>query len=504
MNLQTQKPPAPPHRLQLATLQQSRIERPSMDPREISVGQVHLGLGAFHRAHQAMYTQVAMSGAADPSWGICGVSSRSRGVVDALAEQDGLFTVQERSLAEESVRLCQSIRAWIPGAAEPERVLQTMAAATTSIVTVTVTERGYRRSGVSGELDVADPEVLADLGGRLPTTTVGQLARAIAQRCRQDSGPLTVISCDNLPSNGSVLGRLVRDFVERAPDMDPSVAPWLSANVSFPSTVVDRIVPATTQQDIARATSLVGLRDEATVVAEPYSSWIIQNRIVSDRPAWERAGALFVEDTEPYELMKLRMLNGAHSGLAYLGGLRGYEFIAEAVQDELIARFVRAMMVDEAARTIAVPDGIDAAAYADEVLRRFRNPALRHRTAQVGSDGSLKLPIRILSTMSELRRNGAVPRLTSLVVAAWLQFVVGGADEHGICLAVSDPAAEQLRQARNASDDTRALVGAVLRLAEVFPPSLAEDAVIAEQLEAGLDDLSNGGVAVAIGNALES
>ena len=451
-------------RLSLRTLVRAPpAMRPRLDPRGLRIGIVHLGVGAFHRAHQAVYTEDAGDG-----WGICGVSQRSRTVIEQLAPQDGLYTVLTRSASEVDARVIGAVREL--RFADASRI----ADPAVRVVTLTVTEKGYRHDPATGRLRLDDKGIQADLAGGAPRTVVGQLARSLAARMDADAGPLAVVSCDNLAHNGRMLAGLVGEFV--AVLRDERLAEWIAAQVSFPSTVVDRIVPATTLGDLAEARRLIGLDDFGAVVTEPFKQWVIEDEFPAGRPAWEQAGALLTADVTPYEVIKLRMLNGSHSALAYLGALAGCETIAEAM-----ARFgevPRRLMNDDVLPTVDVPGRFDIAAYQQQLLDRFANPALRHRTVQVAMDGSQKLPQRLLPTVRARRAAGAEPRWAALAVAAWMRWV---------CVApeLDDPMADRLRAAV-AGASPEQVVDRLLAIPEIFGADLREDAVVRDLL---VDDL---------------
>ncbi|MER7245410.1 mannitol dehydrogenase family protein [Kribbella sp. NPDC000426] len=437
---------------------------PAVDPRSLSVGIVHLGLGAFHRAHQAVVTEQAAVATGETRWGIAGVSQRSATVRDQLAPQDGLYSVLERGLGDPTVQVIGSIRDVLTAPEDPDAVVARIADPAVAVVTLTVTEKGYRATGTG--LDLDDPEIRADLTGRPPRTVVGQLAAGIARRAE----PLTIVSCDNLVANGPFLRKLVTDYFDALGKI-----PETFEATRFPASMVDRIVPATTEDDRAEAARLLGVRDEAVVVAEPFLQWVIENDFAGDRPAWERGGAVLTADVAPWEQAKLRMLNATHSMLAYLGALRGYETIAEAVRDEELSRLSRALMTDDVVPTLTPPDGLDLTAYGASVLERFANPALKHRTRQVAMDGSVKLPVRMLGTVRDRLAAGAEPRTISLAVAAWMVYVLRTPD-------LDDPQAARLKTAVAGTSDPAKLVDALLAVDSVFTPDLRDSAVFRDLL----------------------
>ncbi|MEO6996935.1 MAG: mannitol dehydrogenase family protein [Terracoccus sp.] len=460
-----------------------------------SVGIVHLGIGAFHRAHQAVFTEDAAVAAHDPGWGICGVTQRSRVVVEQLRPQDGLYTVLQRGQAEVTARVVGQVRDVLFAAEEGERLLRLMAAPETRIVTLTVTEKGYRRDE-HGSLDLTDDAVAHDLaragrGQAGSRSVVGQLVRGLQAREMFGAGPVTVLSCDNLAENGRVVQRLLADFCRALPRREgEQTAAWIVEHVSCPSSMVDRIVPATTARDHAEAEALLGVRDEALVVAEPFRQWVIEDCFAAGRPAWERAGATLVDDVAPYEQLKLRVLNGAHSMLAYLGALAGYETIAQAVGDPGLRAAAHRLVADDALPTLQVPPGVNGLAYAEQVLDRFANPALGHRTTQVAMDGSQKLPVRLLGTARDRLAGGAVPDSVALAVAGWMAYVSVGADASGRALPLDDPLAQRLRRTvSDAPSDPRSVVDALLGITEIFGTDLTDHPAFTEAITTHLKEL---------------
>jgi fructuronate reductase len=435
---------------------------PEPDPRSIGVGQVHLGLGAFHRAHQAVYTEDAIRHSAETHWGIAAFTQRSGAAAARLAPQDGLYTVVERGADAAPPRIVGALREAADASADPEAVVNRISDPLVHVVTLTVTEKGYRHNPVTGELRRDDPYVLADLGSRTPRTVPGVLAHAIARRAAAGAGPLTVISCDNLPDNGRLLERLVHDFAE--------IAGLSIESATFPSTVVDRIVPVSTEYDITKLYERIGVRDEAPVICEPFRQWVIENRFAGPVPAWALVGAQVVDDAAPWEQLKLRMLNAAHSTLAYLGLRLGYRSIADTVGDPVLLDVCRRLFAEDVVPSLDVPPGVDAIAYGQSVLARFANPALPHTTIQVAADGSQKIGPRLLRTVSDRAAQGATARWAALGAAGWALHVVDPVDAAGRPIELADPRADELR------DSTAGLpvAEAVRRL--VTDPSVTGDA----------------------------
>jgi fructuronate reductase len=444
---------------------------PRYDPDPVPVGIVHLGIGAFHRAHQAVYTDDALALAAGP-WGICGVSLRSADVRDRMAPQDGLYTVVEKAPAGVSYRVIGSVREVLFRGDQLETILERMAAPATRIVSLTVTEKGYCHDPASGVLNAAHPDIVHDLALPAdPVSTVGLVVLALERRRASGAGPVTLLCCDNLPHNG----RLVEDMVSAfARERDPALAGWIAANVAFPSTMVDRIVPATTDSDLADVNRALGLLDAAPVVCEPFRQWVIAGEFAAGRPAWERAGAQFVTDVAPFEAMKLRLLNASHSMFAYLGFLAGHETIWQVAAQPDFAVLMRALM-DEATPTLALPAGVDLPAYKAALVERFANPALPHRTQQIAMDGSQKLPQRLLGTVRDNLAAGRPIDCAALAVAGWMRYV-SGVDEAGREIKVADPlAADFARVAAARRGDPTALARGLLDLSAIFGGDLPAD-----------------------------
>ncbi len=435
------------------------VTRPGYDRSALGNGIVHLGLGAFHRAHQAAYTDAVLA-AGDHRWGITAASLRSPDTRDALGPQDGLYTLDVRG-EHDRVAVIGAITGILVAPEDPAALIARLADPATAIVSLTVTEKAYCRDPASGDLDPTHPDIAWDLGHiHAPRSALGFLAAAIARRRDHGLAPFTVLCCDNLPSNGRTVHRLLQQFASLH---DRDLAAYIEGEVACPDTMVDRIVPATTDADRARIAGALGLEDAWPVVTEPFTQWVIEDRFPAGRPEWERAGATMVADVGPFEAMKLRMLNASHSALAYLGYLAGAETVADAMRDPGLAAFA-ARVMDEAAVTLS--PGLDTEAYARSLLDRFRNPALHHRTWQIAMDGSQKLPQRVLATLSDRLGRGLPIATHALIVAAWMRYVTG-IDEAGAPIDVRDPLADLLARTAAETGPDR-LAPALLDLRQVF------------------------------------
>ncbi|GLY18955.1 mannitol dehydrogenase [Kineosporia sp. NBRC 101677] len=466
--------------------------RPLLDPRELAPRVVHFGLGAFHRAHQAVYTEAA-SAATGEAIGIVAVAPRDASVVQRARRQDHLFSVTTRSPEGSGPRVVAALSGALHLRDDAVQVDSLISSAEVSTVTLTVTEKGYHRDPATGRLDLADPRIVADLAlssqaDAAVQTVVGRLALSLANRLRTSGAPIDVVSCDNLDGNGAVLASVVRDFVTAADWADSDkVLAWLEHSVGFPATVVDRIVPATTQADLDEVAARLGVRDELAVSGEPYTQWVLQNDFRAARPAWEHGGAQLVDDVAPYQLTKLRLLNGAHSGLAYLGLAAGCRTIADVLATPWGAKFVRGYAADVAAALPA--GGPDPVRYAESLVARFENPAIHHELRQIGSDGSLKLPQRWFTVLREQRGTTAGEHQT-LALAAWANATRPDPSSGGQLFGTTDPAAPALADCWKASS-----VGVVSRLLTVLgAEDLAEDSALTGSVEALLPAFGAGAV----------
>ncbi len=455
-----------------------RVELPAYDRDQIVAGIVHLGIGAFHRAHQAVYTDQAMN-VSGGNWGITGVSLRSDTVARQLQPQDCLYSVLSEDGVEQSLRLVGSVTQVLFAVNQLEEVVDAIAAQTTSVVTLTITEKGYCTGSDGHSLDRANPAIEADLvKPETPCSAIGLLALGLRQRQSLGNDPVTIISCDNLASNGKVLASVLEEYSELA---FPGLGSWLQANTRFPSSMVDRIVPASTEVQQLRQSEMLGLQDESAIATERFSQWIIENNFCSPHPDWQAAGVQFVDDIKPYEDIKLRLLNASHSAIAYCGMLAGKETVDQVMADTQLGAFVEALMNDDLIPALTVPSGFDVQAYKNQLLVRFRNPHLGHRCEQIAMDGSEKIGRRWLPV---LRCNGE-NRMLIAALSAWCYLI--------LCtqLPIDDPKKDLLLQLRGRSDDAR--LRELLACARISEQSLNLDS-LCQQLEQNIDNLADGGI----------
>lgn len=433
------------HPSRLAALPDA-VERPRYDRGALAAGIVHLGVGAFQRAHLAVVNEAAIHASGDLRWGTVGVSLRQPDTRDALAPQAGLYTVAIRDAApggqpRESLQVIGNLLELLVAPENPAAVLARLADDDTRIVSLTITEKGYHRDPATGALNPTDPDVVHDIANPgAPRTALGFIVHAMQLRRARGAAPVTLLSCDNLPANGDTLRRLTLAF---AAHVDDGLHDWIATHCTFPNSMVDRIVPRTTDADRSGVSARLGLVDAWPVIGEPFLDWVIEDRFARGRPAWDQGGARFVEHAEPFEKLKLRMVNGSHSALAYLGAMAGWRTVDRAIAVPSLHRYLETMMRDEIAPTLPALPGLDLDNYRTRLLQRFANPALQHQTHQIAMDGSQKLPQRLLDTVRDRIHAGLHYDRLALAIAAWIHYL-RGSDETGVPHVVADPLAAEL------------------------------------------------------------
>lgn len=460
------------------------VKRPGYDRGAVEIGIVHFGPGAFHRVHQAWFVDKLLAN--DPRWGICAVSLRSTDVRDALVPQDGLYTLATLDEST-SYRVIGALKQTLVAAEDPQSVLKQLSAPHTRVVTITVTEKGYCL-GAEGNLDMAHGDIRRDLRSpHSPTSLIGYLVEGLRLRRASGVGPLTIVSCDNLVDNGMRLARAVEQFADVN---DRNLARWIQEKVAFPRTMVDSITPATTDDLRERVAEVLGVTDRWPVQREDFVQWVIEDRSAGDTPDWESAGVIVTDDVGAYDRAKLRLLNGAHSSLAYLGLLAGHETVAGAMQDSDLASFIGTLMKRDILPTLEAPRGLDLGIYIQAILKRFRNPAIRHALAQIAWDGSQKLPVRLLGTIHDNLEAGRPIDRLCVPVAAWMHFVRRKAAEGE---QVVDPLAKRLFDiGKHCQNRASADLPIFLALEQMFAPSLAVNETFLSGLERAYDGLAAG------------
>lgn len=476
------------------------VRRPGYDFAHTGTGIVHLGVGAFMRAHTAVYCDDAMA-AGGGDWRIAGVSLRHPDVRDQLVPQDCLYTVCLLEAASTERRLVTAIASMMVAPEDPAAAIAQLAKAAIRVVTITVTEKGYCLDPDTGQLDFRHPLIQHDLAElSAPQSTIGMLVAGLRARFLNGTGPLTVMSCDNLPSNGRRLRNAVLAF---AGEIDAPLQDWVERAVTFPQTMVDRIVPATVEADLLAGLDATGLFDAALVQTETFHQWVIEDIFARGRPAWEAGGALFVPDVTPFESAKLRLLNGPHSTIAYLGYLAGFQYVHDVMLDPDFARFVSYLMQHEISPVTPEPSGMRHKDYIDALLRRFRNSSLGHRTWQIAMDGSQKLPQRLLASLRlQLEEGGPIAGL-SLACAGWMRYVLG-TDDAGRAIEVRDPMSAQFAEiAAQSAGSAAAAAEALLSISAIFGNDLGRNARFRSAVTGFLEQLDEHGAIKTIGRFVQ-
>jgi mannitol-1-phosphate/altronate dehydrogenase len=459
-------------------------------------GITHVSVGNFHRAHQALYVDEALA-RGEKEWGIHAVGAlpADRSMVEALTRQDGLYTLVERNGDRAAARVIGSLFGATHAPSDPEGVVEQLAAPETRIVTLTITENGYGHDPATGQLDRTRDDVTWDLSGRLPRRTcLGMIVEALARRERAGRAPLTVLSCDNIPSNGDTARRLALELAEAR---SRPLARWIERNISFPNGMVDRITPASMPQGRELVNALYGVRDAIPVLTEPFRQWVIEDRFVSGRPNWEESGVLMVDDVRPYELAKIRLLNVSHSALAYPGILAGLTFVHEAVRNSSIAGFVCQMMDEEIAPGLDRVPGMDIAEYADTLMTRFSNEAIADRLERICMDGSRKLSIQLFPIVRERLSAGQPIRRLAYVIASWLTYL-RGRDDHGRTIAVIDPLSDRLARMGGVATSFSDWSGSGL-----FPADLLQSTDFSNEVSRALNAITAVGAIAALGGYID-
>jgi mannitol 2-dehydrogenase len=467
---------------------------PSYDRSRLRTGIVHLGVGAFHRSHQAMYLDRLLEQGQGQDWAICGVGvlPSDRRMAEVMAAQDCLYTlVVKHADGTLEPRVVGSVVEYLLAPDDPDAVVERMAAETTRIVSLTVTEGGYNTDPVTGRFDATDPGVVHDLQpGAAPATAFGLVTEALVRRRDRGLAPFTVVSCDNIQHNGDVARR---SFAAFAALRDPELGAWVEREVPFPNSMVDRITPATTDEDREEVARRFGVEDRWPVVCEPFTQWVLEDRFGLGRPPLEEAGVQVVDDVEPYEMMKLRLLNAGHQALAYLGRLAGYRLVHDAAQDPLFQRLLLGYMTHEATPTLRPVPGIDLDAYRRELIARFSNPHIRDTLARLAFDGSERLTKWLLPVVRDNLAAGGEVRRSAAVVAGWARYSEG-VDEQGEPIEIADRRRDTLMAtARRQREDPLAFVAD----RELFG-DLVDDERFTRPYLAALDSLHRRGARVTL------
>jgi mannitol 2-dehydrogenase len=472
----------------------NEIRVPSYDRSRLLQNTIHIGVGGFHRAHQAAYLDDLLELKDTERWGECGVGvlksdDRMR---DALKGQDCLYTVVERSAEKQTARVIGSIADYVYAPEEREAAIEKMAAPEAMVVSITITEGGYFINEGTGEFTAEHPDIQHDLQhpGQ-PVSSLGYMAEALNRRRLRGLPPFTVMSCDNLQGNGLVVKKVLLAFASLR---DAALRRWIADHVTFPNSMVDRITPATTAQDIAFVTARFGLQDAWPVVTEPFIQWVVEDDFCNGRPQWERVGVQLVSDVAPYEIMKMRLLNGSHLAMGYLGALAGYTYVHQVMQDALFTTFIENFMEEVTPVVPAIPD-TSVEQYRRVLIERFSNPTINDQVTRICSEGSAKMPKWALPSIAELLEKGLSIELLSLVIASWIHYLKVGVDERGQVLNIVDArAAELIGIAKTIDTDPRPM----LDIDSIFGRTLGGNVRFTAKVAKALQALSKVGVAATI------
>ncbi|RNJ47290.1 D-mannonate oxidoreductase [Mesorhizobium erdmanii] len=477
------------------------VRTPGYDRTTLAPGMAHLGVGAFHRCHQAEYTDDLLARQFD-RWGVVGINIRPPTLADTLGRQSGLYTRLIRENSHIEARIIGSIVKVVDSQASAGPALAVLSSRDIELVTMTVTEKGYCHIPSSGALDLGHPDIVHDLANpHAPRSVPGILARALELRRATHGRPLTLLSCDNIPANGVILETVVRSFAERRGN---GLAEWIGANAAFPSAMVDRIAPAVTQHDLDSVEQWFGYCDAAVAVGEPFRQWVIEQKFAGRVPRWDMVGATFVDDVTPFEHLKMRVLNGAQTTLATLGVLAGLEHTSDAIADPLLSAFIRRMLVEETLPTLMPVPGMDPSAYVEQSLGRLKNTAIRHRNHQIATDGSQKIVQRLLNPIRDRLRLGQTIGLLSVPVAGWMAYLIQASDRFGKRWPVSDPYAGKVAEIADATGrDAPALASAILAIDTIFDPGLAANAAFRAAVTSALGELLSDDPMAAVRHSLE-
>jgi mannitol 2-dehydrogenase len=459
-----------------------KIQVPTYDRQKVGQSIMHIGVGGFHRAHQALYMDDLFHKGGDTQWGYCGVGllKHDARMRDVMLAQDCLYTLVERSLEGDKARIIGSIVKFLFAPDDPQKVIEQMASPETRIVSLTITEGGYYIDQSTGELDAKHADIVYDLAHpHEPRCSFGYVLEALDRRRIRGLPPFTVMSCDNIQSNGEVARKMLMALAELR---DPALRNWMSENCIFPNSMVDRITPATTDEHRNLVKEKFGIADGWPVMTESFKQWVIEDHFAQGRPEWQLVGAQMTSDVLPYEKMKLRLLNASHQALCYIGMLLGYQFVHETMEDRDIRKLVEKMMDDEVTPILSEVPGVDLTDYKRTLIERFANPAIRDQLSRIGIYGSSGIPKFVLPSIAEQLQRGGAIKLLSFTIASWFRYLTGS-DESGKEMPMLDPMAGTLRErAKAARKDARQL----LAMREIFSESLAKSPVFVDQVQDAL------------------
>ncbi len=474
------------------------MEKTTYDRQALKADIVHIGLGAFHRGHQAVYTDLCNE-SMEQRWGIFGINMfGSAELVDELNARECLFSVVEKSATSTTCRQVRSMAGALHTPASGiQAAIDKLAEPQVKIVSLTITEKGYCTDPQSRRLDLGNPLIHHDVTSpRTPQSAIGLLVEALRIRRERKLLPFSVLSCDNIPENGLLTRHAVLDFARQ---IDSDLAEWIESNVTFPGTMVDRIVPAMTAEQFAVIEDEMGYADPCGVVCEDFRQWVIEDNFVAGRPEWDKAGAMFVSDVLPYEEMKLRMLNGSHSFLAYNGSLAGYEFIYQCMADPVLNAAVFHLMVEEQAKSLNPALNLDVEQYARLLVARFSNPHIKHRTSQIAMDGSQKLPQRAIDPWRTLQARKVKGTALAVLIAGWLHYIIGAVSRGQ---AIADPLNAEFHARVSQFDSSWKQAHALLQIESIFGTLACDNTSFLHEIRLAFLTIESEGVRDAIKNLL--
>lgn len=471
------------------------VSVPAYDRAGLRHGIVHIGVGGFHRSHEAVYTHRLLQAGGSEDWSICGVGLREgdRPMGQVLASQDHLYTLIELGAdGNNALSVIGAITDFLFAPEDQDAVIEKLASPQVRIVSLTITEGGYNVDDSTGKFNEAHPDVRHDLENpQQPRSVFGYLTEALRRRRERSLPPFTVMSCDNLPENGRVARAALLAFANLR---DSDLALWIATEVSFPSSMVDRITPATDDKHRRWLTEHYDLEDDWPVICEPFSQWVLEDDFCNGRPAWENVGVQFTDNVAPYERMKIRLLNASHSAMAYLGYLAGHRYTHEVMADERFNHFIRSFMDDDVTPILGEIAGIDVPAYKQTLIERFSNPQMGDQLARLCMDGSGKIPKFLVPTLQTLVTEGRPLQRVALILASWALYL-RGKDEQGRVHDINDPMAGRLCAA---VADRANLTPEFLGMADIFGTTLASSSAFEEAFDAALDKLETNGVVAAL------
>lgn len=475
---------------------------PNYNRSQLKIGILHIGIGAFHRAHQVYYVDKLLNSNDKDAlnWGyISGTIRSNKKLIDNLSLNDCMYTLSTNDENGTSNKIIGALKeVYFAGNGQSQRLIDEISSKEIKIITYTVTEKGYYVDLSTQKLNLENPDIIYDLKNfNVPKTAIGITVAGLYKRWQENGQPITLLSCDNMPNNGKILKQTILDFSNK---IDKNLASWIKNNCSFPSSMVDRIVPAATDQTIENIANMIGQQDLSTVATEEFSQWVIEDTFANGRPTLEKIGVEFVKDIEPFEKLKLTMLNGSHSLIAYLGTYAGFKTVDEVIAKSEFYNFIKKYMLEVAAPLVdGLPENVSTLEYANKLLLRFANPYLKHKTEQIAMDGSKKIPQRWLGTLEKLIENGHNFDVIVIGLAGWILFN-SGKNEIAESIEISDPLQDKYIQIYQNNSTIEKIVNEFIGLEEIFSKELSNNKILVEKVIYYTKEISSKGVLQVIKN----